>query len=54
MNKEPVITYKLLEAADLEAGILDKFNRYQETKEVWYNMNDHYKSESGPLCRAMG
>lgn len=36
------IIYKSLDSNDLQPDSLKQFNRYQETKRVWYRENDQY------------
>lgn len=42
MNKQQ-LTYKELDLLSLHANLLENFNRFQETKRVWFKENGQYK-----------
>lgn len=42
MNKQQ-LTYRELDFHSLNANLLGNFNRFQETKRVWFKENDQYK-----------
>lgn len=42
LNKE-LVNYKCLEKEDLRPNLLDSFNRYQETNQVWYVEEKHFQ-----------
>ncbi|MBO9131480.1 GNAT family N-acetyltransferase [Bacillus sp. 165] len=43
MEKNNNIMYRELHLDDLNAALLKTFNRYQETKRVWFKDNEQYK-----------
>lgn len=42
MEKNINIEYRVLDVADLDSSLFEKFNRYQETKRVWFKGHDQY------------
>jgi N-acetylglutamate synthase-like GNAT family acetyltransferase len=42
MNKQQ-LTYRELDSQSIHINLLENFNRFQETKRVWFKENDQYK-----------